>query len=176
MRNVAVVGIVAILLGAGVGFLTGTAGEHTVTSVSTNTTTSTAISVSTYTSTSTVTASTARVTTTAASTTAQQGPAATLIEGEPLVVSVNGQEFLNMTLQNNLSREELTMLTALWKNSSSGVTVAESSALIDMKVGEVANGYIPLPSITPGTYYVGVWASSTDNQPLSIVVSFQISL
>ena len=124
----------------------------------------------TQTSTSTVS------TTTTTSTTAPQGPAATLIEGEPLVVSVNGQEFLNMTIQNNLSRDELTMLTALWKNSSSGVTVAESSALIDMRIGEVANGYFPFPSLPPGTYYVGVWASSTDNQPLSVMVSFQISL
>ena len=68
------------------------------------------------------------------------------------------------------------MLSASWKNSSSGATVAKPSALIDIKAGETTNGYVPVPSIAPGTYAVFVWASSTDNAPLSIVISVQVSL
>ena len=59
---VAVIGVVAILMGAGAGYLVGNANERTITSVSTTTSISTVASVSTATSISTVTLTTTSVT------------------------------------------------------------------------------------------------------------------
>ena len=102
-------------------------------------------------------------------------PAVVLFAGTPTLVSIGDWKFLNATLQKYYPGTDDLILFSLWKNSI-GQTVSVTTGGTTMTAGEVANCYAPVFGVPPGNYRVLIFIVDTNNNPLSLALTVQVSI
>ena len=97
--------------------------------------------------------------------------------GKPLLVTIGDWQFLNVTVQDYYPGRTGMVGFAVWKEIPSGQTVAAETCGVSLTGGEMGNCYSPIYGISPGTYFVGVFAISIPyNLPISLVLTLNVSV